>query len=192
MLDRVSTRPVFDGTWHHLAWVDRNGQGKLYIDGVLDESDFTYTRTNLTPTTTAVGAFVKAAGGNFLFGTADEVATWNRALTQTEIQQVISNGIPHPVAATAPSITRQPVGATVFTRSSVNLVAEGAGTGPLFYQWRKNNAAITDATNAAYNLSNIQVSDSGSYTLVITNVAGSVTSDVAAVSARNALRLPQV
>jgi hypothetical protein len=181
-LDRVSTRPVFDGTWHHLTWVDRNGQGKLYVDGVLDESDFTYTRSSLTPTTTSVAALIRNAVGNNFFGTVDEVTTWNRALTQTEIQQIIASGIPHPVAATAPSITRQPVGANVFTRSTVNLIAEGAGTGPLIYQWKKNNAPVTDATNASLTLASAQVSDSGSYILVISNIAGTATSDVAVVS----------
>jgi hypothetical protein len=182
ILDRVSTRPVFDGAWHHVAWVDRSGQGKLYIDGVLDDSDFTYTRTNLTANTTSVGALLRSAAGNFFFGTADEVVTWNRALNLTEIQQVISSGIPHPVSATAPSITRQPVGASVFTRSSVTLSVEASGTSPLGYQWNKNNNPINGATNVTLALPNAQVSDSASYTAVVTNIAGTVTSDVAVVT----------
>jgi Leucine-rich repeat (LRR) protein len=38
-----------------------------------------------------------------------------------------------------------------------------------YYQWFKNDAAIASATNNSYELSNIQESDSGSYTCAITN-----------------------
>jgi hypothetical protein len=191
LLDRVSTRPVFDGAWHHVAWVDRNGQGKLYVDGVLDESDFSYTRTNLSPNTTVVNALLRSAAGNWLFGTTDEVVTWNRALTQTEIQQVISSGIPRPVAATAPSITKQPAGATVFTPTTVVLSAESTGTSPLTYIWYKNGGIIPGANNTSLTLANSQVSDSGSYNVIITNVAGSVTSLVAVVNVTQRPRAPQ-
>lgn len=191
ILDRVSTRPIFDGTWHHVAWVDRNGQGKLYVDGILDESDFTYTRTNLTANTTGVGALVRASAGNFFFGDADEVATWNRALTSTEIQQIIANGIAHPVAATAPTITKQPVGATVLSSSSVVLSVEASGTSPLSYQWNKNNNPISGATDVVLSFPNAQVSDSGSYTVVVTNVANSITSLVAVVTVNQRPAAPQ-
>src|ERR1043166_7382708 len=45
---RRSTRPVFDGNWHHLVWTDAGGKGKLYMDGNLDETDYSYTRQPIT------------------------------------------------------------------------------------------------------------------------------------------------
>jgi hypothetical protein len=191
VLDRVSTRPIFDGNWHHVAWVDRNGQGKLYVDGVLDESDFTYTRTNVTVNTTGVGAVARGTPASFIFGNADEVAMWNRALSLTEIQQVISNGIPHPVSATAPSITIQPVGASVFSGGTVTLTTQAAGTSPLGYQWNKNSNPIVGATAPTLTLSNVQISDSGSYTMIVTNVAGTASSSVAVVSVSARPSAPQ-
>src|SRR5437762_5670498 len=53
------------------------------------------------------------------------------------------------------------------------------GTSPFGYQWRFNGSALSGSTNATLALSNVQSNQAGSYTVVITNVAGSVTSSVA-------------
>lgn len=47
-LDAVSTRSVFDGHWHHVLWTDNNGVAALYVDGQIDETNFNYTRGDLT------------------------------------------------------------------------------------------------------------------------------------------------
>jgi hypothetical protein len=49
----------------------------------------------------------------------------------------------------------------------------------LSYQWRQNGTAIAGATGSSYTRSNAQAAHAGNYTLVATNVAGSVTSAVA-------------
>jgi len=49
----------------------------------------------------------------------------------------------------------------------------------LQYQWRLNGSPIAGATDATYSVANAQVSDSGAYTVVISNLVGSVTSTVA-------------
>ena len=60
-----------------------------------------------------------------------------------------------------------------------------SGTPPPNYQWRFNSTNLTDgaringATSTNLTIGNVQSSDAGSYTAVITNVAGSITSDVA-------------
>ena len=104
---KKSTRAVFDGTWHHLAWTDASGQGRLYVDGTLDETDYTYTRPALSfLNLTEIGAAARAPTPlNPFSGYIDEVATWNRVLSWTEIQQVMTNGVPIPPVVTAPSLT---------------------------------------------------------------------------------------
>jgi hypothetical protein len=49
------------------------------------------------------------------------------------------------------------------------------GTGPLSYQWYDNGAAIVNATNETLNLSSIQFTNAGIYTVVVTTPLGSVT-----------------
>jgi hypothetical protein len=179
LLARDSTRAVFDGTWHHVAWVDSNGRGKLYIDGVLDETDFDYARGTLTLNTTTVGAVLRRDPSHRFNGHIDEVAVWNRALTISELDDAIFLGIPTPVEPIPPSITLHPAGRTVLSRSRVSFTSEAVGTSPLFFQWHKGGAPLSGATNSALHLTNVQPSEAGVYTVVITNAAGTAVSEPA-------------
>ncbi|HUP80717.1 MAG TPA: LamG-like jellyroll fold domain-containing protein, partial [Pirellula sp.] len=186
---RRSTRTVFDGNWHHIVWVDSNGQGKFYVDGVQDETDFTYTRGTLTLNTTAIGAILRStptAPVNFFTGAIDEVALWNRALTISEIQEIRAIGVPAPVGAIPPSIVVQPVNKTnnIFQGdTNITFSVQANGTSPLSYHWTKEGSPISEianpsATNTTLTLATVQPSDSGFYSVVITNVAGSITSSI--------------
>ena len=53
------------------------------------------------------------------------------------------------------------------------------GTPPFTYQWQKNGTAIPGATAASYVISAVAATDAGSYTVVVANPAGSVTSSAA-------------
>lgn len=85
-------------------------------------------------------------------------------------------------AALAPTITTQPQSVTVATGSSTTLSVVASGTAPLSYQWYKGGAVIADATASSLTLTNIQPTDAGSYTVVVTNSAGNATSDAATIS----------
>ncbi|GII81262.1 hypothetical protein Sru01_62440 [Sphaerisporangium rufum] len=76
----------------------------------------------------------------------------------------------------APAITGQPQGATVTVGGSVTFSVTATGAAPLSYQWRKDGGAIAGATGSSYTIGNAQQSHAGSYTVVVTNPAGSVTS----------------
>jgi hypothetical protein len=75
-----------------------------------------------------------------------------------------------------PFLTSQPASQTVVQGSDVTFGAVAGGTTPLSYQWRQNGTAIAGATGSSYTRSNAQAAHAGNYTLVATNVAGSVTS----------------
>jgi hypothetical protein len=77
-----------------------------------------------------------------------------------------------------PSITTQPVDTNVALGSAGALSVAATGDN-LFYQWFKNGALINGATGAALNFAGAQVSDSGTYTVVVSNSSGSVTSAAA-------------
>jgi hypothetical protein len=78
-----------------------------------------------------------------------------------------------------PSITEQPQSQTVNQGSNATFTITASGTAPLAYQWRFNSMNIAGATAGAYARTNAQPADAGSYTVVVTNVAGAVTSMVA-------------
>lgn len=179
LLARNSTRTALDGAWHHVVWTENNGQGKLYIDGQLDESDFTYTRGPLTLNQTTVGAILRNTVGNYFAGSVDDVAVWNRAITYSEIQSVRTNGIPAPVTIVPPEITVDPASQSVLTGSRVRFDFAAIGTGPLQIQWRKGGEDITDETNATLVLPSVTLDDAGDYDVVVSNAGGTDTSKVA-------------
>jgi hypothetical protein len=82
----------------------------------------------------------------------------------------------------APTIAVSPVSQTVSVSSTGSFTVSATGTQPLYYQWRKDGVAIAGATNSTLALSNVQVADAGSYTVVVTNAAGSATSVAASLT----------
>jgi hypothetical protein len=94
-------------------------------------------------------------------------------------------------APTPPAITTQPVATSGVLGGSASFTVIATGSANT-YQWWKDNAAISGATSATLSLSNLTVASAGSYTVVITNSAGSATSAAATLSlvtANNAGRL---
>jgi GH25 family lysozyme M1 (1,4-beta-N-acetylmuramidase) len=77
----------------------------------------------------------------------------------------------------APYLTSQPIlNRAVDTGGSVSFAATATGNAPLKYQWTLNGANVLNATNATLNLTNATTTNSGFYTLIVTNSSGSVTS----------------
>ena len=78
-----------------------------------------------------------------------------------------------------PSITSQPSHRYADRGGTIKFRSSAAGALPLKYQWRFNGTNIASATTNSYTLANLQANHSGSYTLVVTNLYGAVTSSVA-------------
>jgi glucose/arabinose dehydrogenase len=90
---------------------------------------------------------------------------------------------------TAPAIVTQPVSQTVTAGQPVTFSVTATGTAPLSYQWQRNNANITGATSASYSIANTQASHAGTYRVIVSNAAGSVTSSNATLTV-NAFNAP--
>jgi WD40 repeat protein len=91
------------------------------------------------------------------------------------------------VAATAPTITSQPSARSVAVGSAASFSVVAGGTAPLSYQWRKDGVAISGATSSTYSISSTATSDAGSYTVVVTNSAGTVTSNAASLTVNSVI-----
>ncbi len=88
--------------------------------------------------------------------------------------------------AIPPTIITQPLSQCVAAGSNVTFSVVATGTPPLICQWRLNGANIAGATTASYTRTNAQSADAGSYTVVVTNGAGTVTSSAAVLTVNNA------
>lgn len=85
------------------------------------------------------------------------------------------------ISNSRPFITLAPTNQSALTNATVFFTVEVLGAAPLIYQWRFNSNVISvlvneTATNATLALSNVVVTHSGFYDVVITNEVGSITS----------------
>jgi hypothetical protein len=88
---------------------------------------------------------------------------------------------------TAPTITLQPVSETVVSPQAATFSVAAKGTSPLSYQWFVNGASISGATSSSYTAAATSSSNNGTvYTVVVSNVAGSVTSMAATLTVNSA------
>ena len=89
------------------------------------------------------------------------------------------NSAPAPAPVQAAAIATQPASATVAAGQAVTFTVTASGSAPS-YQWQRDGKDIAGATAASYTLSNVQPGDDGaSFTVVVRNSAGSVTSAAA-------------
>jgi pectate lyase len=179
------------GTWTRLA----NGAGKN-VTGYASGTQYTFVMTfvrnatnglDITATMTGGGlnntgsasvSFSDGAPNSFTFDTFglrpssanDSATSFDTTLFQVEF-------IP---GATAPSITTDPQSQTVLVGQDVAFSVLASGTLPLSYQWYYNtNSVLTNATGSTLKLTNVQLSDAGGYSVIVSNNYGSATSAVA-------------
>lgn len=99
---------------------------------------------------------------------------------------------------TPPSITTPPAAQTVTEGATVQFTVAAAGEAPLAYQWRKGASPLSDGGNlaganaATLTLSGVAVADAGTYDVVVSNAAGSVTSAAALLTVNPLLVAPSI
>lgn len=69
-------------------------------------------------------------------------------------------------------ITVQPQSQTVFAGANATLSVTAVGDGPLSYDWRLNGESLGVASSPSLTLNNVQVSQSGSYSVLVTGPGG--------------------
>ncbi len=106
-------------------------------------------------------------------GAIDEVSLYNRALSLNEVWAIYAAGAAG--KRKDPLITQHPQSQEGYWGRSVTLTTTAKGTQPLRYQWRKNGVPLAGATSSALTLSNLQATNSGAYTVTVTNTLGAVT-----------------
>lgn len=75
-----------------------------------------------------------------------------------------SGGVPVPIA-----IVLQPVGVSTTVGGSASFTVAVTGDPSITYQWRKNQAAIAGGTGPSFTIANAQLSDAGTYDVIVAN-----------------------
>lgn len=86
-------------------------------------------------------------------------------------------------AAAAPSIATQPSDQKVVVGQPATFTVVAGGSAPLAYQWQKGGTPISGATASSYTTPpSVQSDDGGTFLVVVSNAAGSMTSTSAKLS----------
>jgi hypothetical protein len=94
---------------------------------------------------------------------------------------------------TAPTISAQPESQSVTVGATATFSVMAAGTPPLTYQWSKDGAAISGATNSSYTTPATVTGDDGAtFTVEVTNDTGNVASSAATLSVTAAMAAPSI
>lgn len=100
----------------------------------------------------------------------------NNATSTDQDFALVAYNVTTVIGNSAPTIASQPANTTASVGDSPTFsVAVSANPAPT-YQWRFNGSEIPGATDSAYTRSSVQFSDAGSYSVVVSNTVGSVTS----------------
>ncbi len=138
------------------------------------------TFTNLADNSTYAGAGTAALLVNN--ATPAMIGDEFRCVVSNSIGSATSNTAAIAPLSGAPVIVTQPAGTTVLQGQTATFSVVATGNPTPTYQWRKGGAAIAGATTATLTLANAQPAATGAYDVVVTNAAGSITSNTVALS----------
>jgi hypothetical protein len=177
----ISSNGIALNQWSHVAVVVTNigGPGDsytFYINGTNAGTQIAIEGSVASITTTEPLRIGAAKDWNDIVsyhfqGQIDELAIYNRALSASEIAAIYSAGSAGKCKPL--EMITQPQSQTGFWGGNVTLsVTASSISPPLYYQWLQNGVPIANATNATLVLNNLQSTNAGSYTVVVTDSAG--------------------
>jgi uncharacterized repeat protein (TIGR01451 family) len=101
-------------------------------------------------------------------------------VTVTNVYGAVTSTVASLLIQTPPFLLSQPQGTNVYVGETATFRVEADGSEPLFYQWRFNGVNLPGATNTTLVLSNVQPSQAGGYTVLVSNAVDRVLSASAA------------
>ncbi len=142
--------------WEHFVCMYINGVMRVYRNSVLEVSA-TYTHTGAL--STALPFYIgKDIGTSYFNGSIDDIAIWNRSLTNCEIQKMYTSQLPNIVSN---------AGADFTVCKGDTITLSGTGTGGNTYNWNMgitNNNPFVINTTTTYTYSAV-----GQFNCVVTD-----------------------
>ena len=168
----VSVTSVNDGNWHQIVGVHRQGALKsIYVDGAPVEASNAAQLTRSNPWPLLIGGYTVSGIPTGLFnGLVDDVQIYDRALADGEVDFLFQN--PGSSISGVPVVTTPPQNTSVVLGGTAVFSVTNSGIGPFTYQWRLNGTSLPGATNSVLTLTNVQTSQTGSYSVRIDNALG--------------------
>ena len=130
-----------------------------------------------------INAISGATAATYAIASVQPNQAGSYSVTVTNAAGTVTSSASALVVQQAPQITSQPLASqTVLVGGSASFTVVATGIPAPTYQWFLGANAISGATAAIYTLPNVQANQAGSYTVTVTNSAGSVTSSTGALA----------
>jgi hypothetical protein len=168
----TSTNSLPTNQWSHVAGTYDGSTIRVYINGNVQAS--TAWPFGIYPGVADLCIGAALIAQSHFTGAIDELSLYNRALSSNELLSIYFNGTTGKCAnAISPVIDTQPLSQTVGAGSNVVFSVKAGGSTPLFYRWRFNGTNMTGLTSSALTVTNVQVSQAGNYSVLVSNLTGS-------------------
>ena len=176
--------------WTHLVCTQDGTEWNLYVNGQSVGTYLDGTGAFQFGDPWAIGNGTEGAGSGpggyprIFTGNICQVALYNSALTPAQVVAHYYMGL-YGTINVAPVITAQPNPSIVYPNAVANFSVAALSAVPLSYQWWKitgSTNVLAGQTNASLTIAHAGPSDVAGYIVVITNIAGAVTSSVANLS----------
>jgi hypothetical protein len=120
-----------------------------------------------------IGSELDQSGNRTWNGMLDDIAIFAGPLSQAEIQTVMRGDFSAYIGGPA-KIISQPFNQTVDAGADASFTVVSRGQAPLSYQWYFNSTnLLAGATNSTLSITNVQISQSGEYSVKVSNSQGS-------------------
>jgi hypothetical protein len=158
--------------WYHLVLTVSNNQISFYVNDVLlSTKTLNYSLNTIVSNLILGGGLSNNTENGFWDGLIDDIAIYNRVLTQQEITDLYNAQ-----TCTTPTATITPQSNTTFCQGgTVDLVAS-TGSG-YTYEWYNNSSLINNAASSTYH-----ATSSGNYTVKVIDGACYATSSATTVT----------
>ncbi|MFC0019296.1 immunoglobulin domain-containing protein [Roseibacillus persicicus] len=100
-------------------------------------------------------------------------AFYDVVVTNTETNLTLPSNLAELIVLGAPEVRESPASKTLIVGDGITLQPKFYASSPYTLQWQKNGVDIPGANSATYEISSSELTDSGNYTLAITNALGS-------------------
>lgn len=170
----VRSLTIQTGIWYHVVAERGPDYIRLFTNGQFAAQASVSSAQDYGSQPLYLGSSGQPAYDRKFKGKLDELSIYNRPLTTNEVVALYLSGTlgkcPVP-----PRIV--PNDRKALRGDSVSFSVAGGGTPPLGYQWRYAGTNVTGAVNGTLALTNVQISQSGSYTVFVTNSSGTVSTN---------------
>jgi hypothetical protein len=168
---------IDDGAWHFLVGSSHEGEMSLFQDGNLIVSASTSGAIDYdTGTRVFLGAVDWYGVQGYWAGQIANVALFTNGLTLAQMEGLWFAATN---AVQSPTIEIPPVSQTNYIGQPASFSVMASGLSALTYQWQFDTANILGATSSSYAIASAAYTNAGSYTCVVSNSFGSITSPAA-------------